>query len=200
MTRNSMCANTTAKSLKDKVQDVAICTIRILRWRRSMLGATTALDYHTWQQTVDDVKLYVKVEHGDSLHLAGCAAGSSASRLRHVPRHVRVRILAHESHRTLAWTVVGFVLLGSYDPVPAERLEVDCQRKTTATCLLAVLLAVSGSTLGTVLSSVQQVYLQERRLQHNSSLVNWTTGDWEITRINKLKRQLSHGSVDYSIV
>lgn len=67
-----------------------------------MLGAAAALDHHAGEKTVDDVKLRVEVEHGDSLHLAGCATGPGTRRLRHVPRYVRVRILAHKRHWTLA--------------------------------------------------------------------------------------------------
>lgn len=136
------------------------------------LRATTTLNYHARQQAVDDVEVGVEVEHGYSFHLAWSAARPCARGLGHVPSDIRVRVLAHEGDGALARAIVGFVLLGCNDPVPAERLEVHCQGVATAPGLLAVLLAITHGALGPVLSRlVSHVHLQKRHLDTDSAQV-----------------------------
>lgn len=130
------------------------------------LRAAAAFDHHARQEAVDDVEVGVEVEHGDSLHLARCAARPSVEGLGHVPGYVSVRVLAHEGDGALARAVVGFVLLRGDDPVPAERLEVHGQGVAATPRLLAVLLAVAQGALGPVLSGlVRHVHLQKRHLK-----------------------------------
>lgn len=59
---------------------------------------------------------------------------------------MRMRILLQETVGALPTAVVSIILLGGYDPVPAELLEVDHERVSTAPGLLGVLGAVHAES------------------------------------------------------
>jgi len=104
------------------------------RWRWS-LTASAPVHHHAGQQAVNYVEVLVEVQHGYGGQLAGSAARTGArvrARLVGELGEVSVRVFLQEHHRTLSRTVVGFVLFGRNDPVPAEVLEVHRQRVPAA--------------------------------------------------------------------
>lgn len=113
--------------------------------RRGRLTAAAPVHHHAGQQAEYDVHVLVVVQHGYGGHLPGRAtrpgAGVLAGGVGHLGE-VRVRVLLQEHERTLARTVVGLVLFGGDDPVPAELLEVHRQRVPAAQPFVRVLVAV----------------------------------------------------------
>lgn len=140
--------------------------------REGVLGSTAPapVGHHAGQQAVDDVQVLVEVQHRDGGQLAGHAARPRARvrarRLVGQLGQVRVRVLLQEHQRTLAGTIVGRVLPGRDDPVPAELVKVHGQRVPAAPGLRGRLVAVDAQhvALGPRPPVVLRVHLQVRDL------------------------------------
>ena len=132
------------------------------------LRTSALVDDHTRQTTVNDVHVFVVVEHRDIGDLAGRAARTPcrAGDLVRLLGEVRVRVALVVEEGTFAGAVVGRVALRDDDPVPAELLEVDDKRIAAAAALSAALVAVQvDHTLVARCASVADVDLQIGFLQ-----------------------------------
>jgi len=128
----------------------------VTKWRVNRLGTAALLDDHAGQVPVDDVHVVVVVEHRDGGNASRRAARTAVG-CRHGRRagatsplllllllldDVGVGVLLVVQKRTVAGAVEGRVAARDDDEVPAERLEVDDERVTTAAILGAVFVAV----------------------------------------------------------
>lgn len=121
---------------------------------------------------MNDVELVVKVEHRNGRHFARCAARTGRSGRIGLLDDVRVRIFLQEDVRALARTIVGFVFLRRYDPIPTEFDEINRQRIATTARLRRRLVAVEADRpLRPVLPSVGRDHLNKRYLNQRSG---WT--------------------------
>lgn len=139
-----------------------------MRWmseRSAGLRAAAPVDHHTREVAVDDVELVVEVQHRDGGHLARRAARAGRPRGVRLLDDVRVRVLLEEDVRALAGAVVGLVLLGRDDPVPAELDKVHGERVAAAAPLGRRLVAVEpDGPLRALLPAVGGHHLDERHL------------------------------------
>jgi len=149
-----------------------LTTWSLRRRRRWSLTASAPVHHHSGQQAVNYVQVLVEVQHRYGGHLAGGAARTGArirARLVGELGEMGVRVLLQEHHRTLSRTVVGLVLFGCNDPVPAKVLEVHRQREPAAQLLFRVIVAVLAQhvAFGPRPTAVFRVHLQVRDLRKN---------------------------------
>lgn len=114
---------------------------------------------------MNDVELVVEVEHRNGRHFARRATRAGRPGRIGLLHDVRVRIFLQEDVRALARTVVGFVFLRRYDPIPTEFDEIDRQWIATTARLRRRLVAVEADRpFRPVLPSVGRDHLDKRYL------------------------------------
>lgn len=136
----------------------------------SFLWAETFFDNHIWYCTQNDIQLRIKIQQLHRSHLSRRAAWISRGAQLH---DVRMRILLHKRNFALAGTVVCIVLLGRYDPVPSELVEVDCQVVTTTAALHRSLLAPQAAALCASLALITRQNVDEWTLRRKYTEKNF---------------------------
>lgn len=132
--------------------------------RNRKLGTTTSIHYHTRKQSVNNVRILVKIEHGYRRQFAWCAARAATRRVREVD-DVSVGMLLQKDVRALSRTVIGFISLRGDYPIPAKLLKVHRQRVAATTPFFRVFWAIeTDGPLGPLLLGIGNMQLEEGHL------------------------------------
>uniref|UniRef100_A0A915HTV2 Uncharacterized protein n=1 Tax=Romanomermis culicivorax TaxID=13658 RepID=A0A915HTV2_ROMCU len=153
--------------------------VTIFTWPKRESSAAAPIDHHTGQTRYVHFFVVVEKDHSNGAHAGRVAAGPYVGpRIGLLLDYVRVRVTLQMQEGTFAGAIIGHVLFGCYDPVPAEAFKINLKRVSATPGFVVPLVTIHAGRVTLVAIPIVifhsnfELEMKEKRIKDVRTLID----------------------------